>query len=116
MSMEVGEILKKLREIKDYTMEELAEKADLDRSTIHRYETMKTKVSNDVMTKVAQALGISVPDIYAIKEKPSVLEDPFTFYKGKSQSSVQVLVTLDGSLSTLNSWFATLKKLNAALN
>jgi len=115
MANEVGEILRSLREIKQITIMELAESTGLNASTIHRYETLKTKVTQDVLEKVTKALSVTVPDVYAIKENPSILEDPFTYYKGKALTQVTISVTLDGTVSTLNSWFATLKKLNTSL-
>lgn len=113
--MEIGDILKNLREIKSLTQIELAEKAGIDTSSVHRYESGKSKVSSETLNKVTKALDITVPDVYAIKENPSILEEPFTYFRGKSLNTIQIMVTLDGTLSTLNSWFATLKKVNSVL-
>lgn len=113
--MEIGEIVRRLREDKGLTQPELADLIKMERTSIYRYENDQTKVPNNVLEKIAEALGTTVPDIYAIKENPLILEDPVTFYRGKSQDRIQLIVTLDGTLGTLNSWISTMKKVNASL-
>ena len=52
-------ILKEVREKKDLTQQELAEKINKDRSTVSNYETGDSKPTIYVLSDLATALGVS---------------------------------------------------------
>lgn len=54
--MNIGERIKKLRKEKGFTLEELGEKINLNRSTIHRYENNLINIPSDNLEKLAVAL------------------------------------------------------------
>lgn len=115
--MELGDIIKKLREGKGLTQVELAEKTGIPPNTIHRFENdYKDKIPPARLEIISKALNTTVSSIYSYKENPSMLNDPAQFLESlNSKPKVSVMVELDGTVDNLNIWFATLKKLNAAL-
>ena len=62
--------LAELRQEKNFTQQQLAEKINVSRKAISHYETGRAKPSLDVAVKLAKALGVSVEKIYeALKEE-----------------------------------------------
>ena len=55
--------LRKLRKINGLTQTRLAQKANVPRSVIARYETGRTELSMKSLTKLAHALDCSMDDI-----------------------------------------------------
>lgn len=112
--MELNEIVKRVRESKVLTQENLADEIGVHVSTINRYESPGAKIPTDKLEKIAKALSTTVSDLYAYKQNPELLEDPIVFYKSKKKE-LNIMVQLDGTAETLNEWMARLKRLNAAL-
>lgn len=61
--------LKKVRELKGMSQEELAEKSGVSRTTISELETEKKEVTTNVtLEKIANALEMNVADIFFINQ------------------------------------------------
>lgn len=61
--------LKKVRELKGMSQEELAEKSGVSRTTISELETEKKEVTTNVtLEKIANALEMKVADIFFINQ------------------------------------------------
>ena len=65
-----GENLRKLREMRNITQEQLAEKADIARTMIGRYETTDQLPSLDTLVRVADALGTSIDYLLGRTDSP----------------------------------------------
>ena len=111
-NMDWGEIIRRIREDKGLSQQNLADEVGVDKTTIIRWEK-EGKVKTEHLQTIAKALKVELSELYAYHTNPTLLNDPLSYYKRKTK--VSVLVELDGSLSTLDEWFATLKKLNAAI-
>ena len=110
--MTINEIIRRLREDKGLTQQNIADDLNVQVGTVIRWEK-DGNIKSEQLEKLAKLLGVTVADIFNYQEKPEMLNEPIEFYK--SQKKVSVLIQLDGTTSTLNDCFATLKKLNAAL-
>ncbi|MGL6121661.1 MAG: helix-turn-helix domain-containing protein [Shewanella sp.] len=112
--MDLNEIVRRVRESKVLTQENLAEEIGVHVTTMNRYESRGAKIPMDKLEKIAEALKITVSDLYAFKQNPSLLEEPLTFYRTKKKQ-LSIIVHLDGTPDTLNDWLTTLKQINLAL-
>ena len=65
-----GERLRKLREMRNITQEQLAEKADIARTMIGRYETTDQLPSLDTLVRLADALGTSTDYLLGRTDSP----------------------------------------------
>lgn len=117
MPMDIGEVIKRVRESKGITQKELAVKTKLPHNTIHRYENeYSNKIPPDRLDVIAKALGISVGTVYQYRENPTLLEEPANFLEEyRAKTKVSVMIELDGSVDTMNKWISTIKRLNAAI-
>ena len=64
-----GTHLRKLREERDFSQQQLADIADVAKITIQRIENAKYAVTLDVMISIAKALKISLKDLLDFKTK-----------------------------------------------
>lgn len=62
--MTIGENIKKYRKAKGFTQKELAESVGVAAITIQQYERNVREPKMDTVVRLAQALGISVADLY----------------------------------------------------
>lgn len=65
-----GENLRRLRELRNITQEQLAEKADIARTMIGRYETTGQLPSLDTLVRLADALGTSTDYLLGRTDSP----------------------------------------------
>lgn len=112
--MTLNEIIRRLRESKGLTQQNLADELGVDITTVNRWESEGASVKNGALQKVASVFKMSVSDIYAYQDNPKLLEEPIAVYK-KAENRVTIMVELDGTTATLNNSFELLKRLNAAL-
>ncbi len=112
--MEINEIVRRLRENRNLTQENLAEEIKVHVSTINRYESKGSTIPMDKLEDIAKALKVSVSNIYEYKKNPTLLEEPLEYYR-TTRKQIGIMVQLDGTEDTLNEWFTTLRKLNAAI-
>lgn len=66
--MHVGQKIKKLRELKNYTQEYMANQLDMTQSSYSKIETGETDISYSKLEKIAQALQIRPEDIITFNE------------------------------------------------
>lgn len=66
----VGKNIKKFRDIRNYSLQDLADKTDLTKKTIQRYENGEIKISMDRLSDIAEALNV---------EMGSLLENAYEF-------------------------------------
>lgn len=111
--MELNEVIRRVREDKGLTQQNVADELSVDVGTIIRWEKVGTKIKSEYLEKLAKVFETTVSELYNYRDNPSLLNEPFQYYQ--SQKKVSILVQLDGTSNTLNEWFATLKKLNAAI-
>lgn len=110
--MEWGEVIRRIRQDKGLTQENLADDLGVDVSTVIRWEK-QGGVKTSQLQKIAAAFKMDVKDLYAYHANPQALEEPLQYYTAKKK--VSVMVELDGSMETLNEWMTTLKKLNSVI-
>ena len=67
--MNIGEMIKNLRNKKGLTQKELAEKAGIATITLQQYERNKREPRKEVLSKIAVALNIPVEAFYPRKEE-----------------------------------------------
>lgn len=67
--MQIGEKLKVMRQCKDWTQEELAEKLGLAVNTYAKIEQGKVAIKLDKLEKVAQIMGVDVQELIDTNEK-----------------------------------------------
>ena len=67
--MQIGEKLKVMRQCKDWTQEELAEKLGLAVNTYAKIEQGKATIKLDKLEKVAQIMGVDVQELIDTNEK-----------------------------------------------
>lgn len=70
-SKEIIKLIKQLRERKKLSVEELAKRVGIAKSTLSRYENEQRKFPINDVGKYANALGVSVEYLLGIEEKPS---------------------------------------------
>lgn len=63
----LGTQLRKLREENKLSQQQLADIANISKSTIKRIENAKTTVSFDIIVSIAKALNISIKKVVDIK-------------------------------------------------
>ena len=108
-----GGIIRRIRESKGLTQQNIADELGVNTTTIIRWE-QEGKIKSDQLEKLAKAFGMEMGDLYAYHNNPLLLNEPLEYYK-KAKKDVSVIVHLDGNNNTLNEWIAVLKKLNAAI-
>lgn len=111
--MDINEVIRRLRQAKGLTQKNVADEIEIHETTYIRYEAAGKKIPSDKLENIANALGVTVADIYEYQRNPGLLEQPLDVYKKRKE--VSITVQLDGTSITLNEWIATLRKLNEAL-
>lgn len=111
--MELNEVIRRVREDKGLTQQNVADEIGVDVGTIIRWEKNGTKIKSEFLEKIAVVFEKTVAELYNYRDNPGMLNEPLEYYN--SQKKISILVQLDGTTNTLNEWFVTLKKLNAAL-
>ncbi len=66
--MQVGQKIKKLRELKNYTQEFMADKLDMTQPSYSKIETGETDISYSKLEKIAEVLQLRPEDIVAFNE------------------------------------------------
>ncbi|NBA84770.1 helix-turn-helix domain-containing protein [Emticicia sp. CRIBPO] len=67
--MLVGDKLKKIRELKNFTQEYMATKLEMSQSGYGKIERDETEISYQKLEKIAEVFGIKVEDIINFNEK-----------------------------------------------
>lgn len=66
----LGDRLRRIREQRGYTQDELAELLDVGQQQIHRWETNKSDPSTDAIAGLAQILGVTADYLLGLVEDP----------------------------------------------
>ena len=64
--MDIGKVIRGMRKERNATLEQVAFDAGTDASNLSRIELGKQRPSDEALARIADALGTSVPAIYAI--------------------------------------------------
>lgn len=72
--MEVGEKIRKMRELHSLSQEEMANKLHMSVSGYGKIERGEARVYMDKLTQIAQALDIDVIDLLSINEKNVIIQ------------------------------------------
>jgi transcriptional regulator with XRE-family HTH domain len=110
--MKWGELIRRVRQSKGLTQENLAEDLGVDITTVIRWEKQDSLKTSQI-EKIAKIFKMKVDDLYAYHAKPQLLEEPLQYYSARKK--VTVLVELDGSPENLNDWITTITKVNKLL-
>jgi len=110
--MDWGEIIRRLREDRGLTQQNVADELEVNISTVIRWEQGTTKINSERLEEIAKVFDLDISDLYNYKSTPDLL-NPLGFYQ--KRKVVEITVHLDGTAATLNDWIATLRKINAAL-
>lgn len=113
MTQELPEILRKLRVIKNWSQEYVAEEIKVDISTYSRYEKGETSIKFDVVVKIAQLYKMTLDELYHYGDPTFNVSEPSESYRIRRK--ISVIVELDGIEDNLNQWIVKLQKLNAAI-
>jgi len=65
----IGRKIKKLRELKNYTQDYMADQLGISQPAYSKLETDETEISHVRLTQIANALGVTVQDILSFDEK-----------------------------------------------
>ncbi len=68
--MKIGQTLREIREAQGSTLEDVAYLAQTTASNLSRIERGRHGCSPDMLERIAQALGMTVADIYRLNEAP----------------------------------------------
>ena len=72
----VGDVVRKLREDRGWSMTELARRAGIGRQAVGKVETNNGGQRRGNLERVAKALGFSEPEIYAMVPRRTVMQAP----------------------------------------
>jgi transcriptional regulator with XRE-family HTH domain len=80
--MEIGREIRRLREAKGWSQAKLAAAADMGVSGISQIETGARNPSAVTLSKIAEALGVGVADLFPKAQSPLPLEEIPAFRRG----------------------------------
>lgn len=110
--------MRKLRVLKNYSQEYVAEVIKIDVSTYARYEKGETQIKFEQAVKLADLYNLTLDQFYHYDDPEfrPVVKDPTTVYSlEKTKRTVTVSIELDGEKSTVDFWIDKIRKLNAAI-
>lgn len=81
-----GEKIKIIRELRGFSQEYVAEKLGMAQNTYSKIETGQTKLSAEVLKKIAELLGVSAEDILSVQ--PAIIN--FKSNQGTQQGIAHV--------------------------
>lgn len=70
----VGDVVRKLREDRDWSMTELAKRAGIGRQAVGKVESNDGGQRRGNLERVAKALGFTEPELYAMVPRRTVIE------------------------------------------
>lgn len=115
MAEDLGENLRKLRVLRGFSQEFVAETVGVSLSSYQRYENAKTGIDVQILVNLAKLYGMSLDDILNFNEKKvDVVQDGTELYM-RELRRVNIVVSLDGSQENLNRWVKKLSAINDIL-
>lgn len=115
MTDDLPENLRKIRVLKNFSQDYVAEKINVSVSSYARYETGKVEIDFYSVAKLADLYEMTIDDLVHFNDpefNPNSGEPRPGYNK---RAKISVVVDLDGRESTLNEWVNRLTKLNAAI-
>jgi len=104
----VHERLRKFRQLKGFTLDQLSERSGVDRGTIHRIELDQVSPRLDTLERLCQALGLDLPAFFGA-EPPSEedcrlhrLEAQLLLLRGLTARFGNLLMAIQGHLDLLD--------------
>ena len=92
--MNTGEIIKYFRLARNMTQEQLAQDAEISFSTLRKYETNERNPKYEQLSKIADALGISV-NLFMDFEIQSVSDLFSILFKMEGQADLEIAASKD---------------------
>jgi transcriptional regulator with XRE-family HTH domain len=108
----IGEIMRKLRVDKNYSQEFVADRCKIDYTTYSRYERGETQPRFETIIAICDLYKMSLDDFRYFGDPDSRTNDSKLF---ANRWSVQVIISLDGTVETLNTAFKKLTAMNATI-
>ena len=71
--LDLGQRVRELRKERDWTLEQAARHAGLARSTLSKIENGQMSPTYDALKKLAQGLGISIPQLFTAPQRDQVI-------------------------------------------
>lgn len=112
--MTINAVLRRLRESKGFSQQNVADELDVNVTSIGRWETNGEAIKSSVLKKLAAIYNVKLSDLYTYEQEPSIFEEPLEFYRNNKRK-LSLVIDLDGTDETLNYWLSTIKKMNAAI-
>jgi transcriptional regulator with XRE-family HTH domain len=67
--MEIGTKIKKVRELKNYTQEYMAQRLNVSQSTYSRYEKEDNDITVALLNEISEIFGMKIEDLLSFDEK-----------------------------------------------
>jgi transcriptional regulator with XRE-family HTH domain len=113
MKGDLHEIMRKIRVLKNYSQEYVAEKIGVSVSSYARYESKKVEIDFFSVLKLVDLYKMTLDEFIHFEDPDFKAEEPKFSYQKKW--SVQVIISLDGTVETLNTAFKKLTAMNATI-
>ena len=114
MRGEIGEIMRKLRVVKNISQEHIAEEVGVDPASLSRYERGESQPKFETVLKLADLYKMTIDEFINYGNPDFLVEDPKDVYRKKW--SVPITITLDGTNETLDFWIKRLPEINRGLS
>jgi transcriptional regulator with XRE-family HTH domain len=86
--MNYGDRLKRLREDKKLSQQQLADRLNINRSTYARYELAQTQPDYDTLKKIADFFQVSIDYLLGRTDNPSTVREEKTPYNAGKEKSI----------------------------
>ena len=87
MNEKLGSRIKALRNANNYTQEQVADMIGVSRQKYARIESGANNITLDILSKVAEVLGVTVGDITRVLDEPPVV----AYRSGEESTSTKIL-------------------------
>lgn len=112
MAGTLQENLRKIRTLKDFSQEYVAEHIGVSTSSYARYESGKAGINIDHVIKLARLYRMSIDEIVHFGD-PSFKNRPRDHLYAKK---IKITVELDGADETLEYWVSSLRSINKVIS
>lgn len=115
--MQLNEIIRRLRRLKEWSQQNLADELGIHITTLIRYEKDSSVIPFKEIEKLAAIFSMTPPELLSFDdEKISLVMEPGAPYGLKKDSSIKVIIELDGQSKTLERWYSKLQKINDSMS
>ena len=109
MEIDVGKNLRKIRESKDKSQQEVADYLGVERKTYGNWETGVTKVNSSILQQLAEFFKVDIKEFFKDKPTNTIISQTNTDNKDHSVNSIIVLMcdkeTLTGLVTVIKKHF-----------